>query len=120
MGLLITSTTTLLFVLTNIIKNKMNIRYAMIWVMWSVGMVIISIHPKLIYIISDILHIQVPVNTVFLMTIFLLYCLSFYVYLKISKHNEEILKLNYEISILKKEFETLKKKGIYKDDKNEN
>lgn len=52
-----------------------------------------------------------PVNTVFLINIFLLYCFTFYVYLKLSKHNEEIINLNYEIANLKKQIEDLKDKN---------
>ena len=46
-----------------------------------------------------------PVNAVFLIMIALLYGLTFYVYVMISKHNEEIIKLTYEISSLKKQLE---------------
>ena len=41
----------------------------------------------------------------------LLYALVFYVYIMISKHNEEIIKLAYEVAVLKKELEELKKKN---------
>ena len=52
-----------------------------------------------------------PVNTVFLIMIALLYGLTFYVYIMISKHNEEIIKLTYEVAYLRKEMDELKKKN---------
>ena len=39
--------------------------------------------------------------------IFLLYCLTFYVFLKLSKQGEEIINLNYEIASLKKKVDDL-------------
>ena len=46
-----------------------------------------------------------PVNAVFLIMITLLYDLSFYSYIMISKHNDEIIKLTYEVASLKKKLE---------------
>lgn len=109
-GLFIASFISLLVVLMNVVKNKMNIHYAMIWIIWGISMVIISIFPQIIFKISEILSIQVPVNAVFLIMIFLLYCLSFYIYLKLSKQTEQIINLNYEVAVLKKRLEEIEKK----------
>lgn len=111
MGLFIVSFATLLYVLFSVVKNKMNIHYAMIWIIWGIAMVTISLFPEIIYIITNIIGIQMPVNTVFLIMIFLLYCLSFYVYLKLSRHNSDLINLNYEIAVLKKKVEELEKEN---------
>ena len=108
--LLIASIVVLVFVLISVIKNRMNIRYAMIWIVLGVIMILMSLFPNSITSISKALGIQVGSNTVFLIYIFLLYCLTFYIYLKISLHNEEITDLNYEIAVLKKRIEELEKK----------
>ena len=97
----------LFVVLRFVIKNKMNIRFAIIWVVWALAMIIISIFPGIIYSLSNLLGFEKPVNAIFLLMIFLLYCLSFYLFVSISKHNEEILNLNYEIAALKKKVEEL-------------
>lgn len=108
-GLLITSIITLIFVLTNVVRNKMNIHYSMVWIIWGVSLVLISLFPEIIFWLSQVLRIEIASNTVFLIMIFLLYCLSYYIYLQISKHNEEIITLNYEIANLKKKIEELEK-----------
>ena len=107
-GLIGASALSLAFVLWSVVKNKMNIHYAMVWIIWGMAMVAISLFPQLIFMTSRLLSIEMPVNTVFLIMIFLLYCLSFYVFIKLSKHNEEIINLNYEIAALKKQLEDLK------------
>lgn len=110
-GLFGVSLATLVYVLYNVVKGKMNIHYAMIWIIWSIGTVVISIFPEIIYFISNMIGIQTPVNTVFLVMIFLLYILSFYVYMKLSRHNSDIINLSYEIAVLKKRLEELEKEN---------
>lgn len=110
LALLVGSIIVLFIVLRFVIKNKMNIRFAIVWVIWAIAMIIISIFPDIIYSLSNLLGFEKPVNAIFLLMIFLLYCLSFYLFVAISKHNEEILNLNYEIASLKKKVEELESK----------
>lgn len=107
LALLAGSIIVLFIVLRFAIKNKMNIRFAIVWVIWALAMIVISIFPSIIYSLSNLLGFEKPVNAIFLLMIFLLYCLSFYLFVSISKHNEEILGLNYEIAALKKKVEEL-------------
>ena len=110
LALLAGSIIVLFIVLRFVIKNKMSIRFAIVWVIWSLAMIVISIFPSIIYSLSNLLGFEKPVNAIFLLMIFLLYCLSFYLFVSISKHNEEILNLNYEIAALKKKIEELENK----------
>ncbi len=109
--LLIGSIIALFFVLWTVVKNKMNIHYAMVWILWGIGVVILALFPGLTISLTKLIGIEVPVNTVFLVMITLLYAFSFYVFLKLSKQNEEIINLNYEIAVLKKKVEDLEKKN---------
>ena len=68
-----------------------------------------AVFPEIFYSLSSLLGIQLPVNTVFLIMTALLYALTFYVYIMISKHNEEIIKLTYEVASLKKELDEIKR-----------
>ena len=107
--LLVGSIFVLYVVIKSVLKNKINIHYAIVWIVWGIGMALISMFPRIIYKISDFMGIQIPVNAVFLMMMFFLYCLTFYVYFVISKHSEEIVALDYEIAMLKKKIEELEK-----------
>ena len=77
--------------------------------LWSLSSLFMAIFPETFYGLSDLLGIEMPVNAVFLIMIALLYALVFYVYIMISKHNEEIVRLTYEVSYLKKKLEEKKK-----------
>lgn len=110
-GLLIASILVFIAILSFVVKKKLNIKYSIVWLLWSVFTLFLSIFPNVFYDLSDLLGIQLPVNTVFLIMTSLLYLLTFYVYVMISKHNEEIVKLTYEIASLKKEVAELKNKN---------
>ena len=110
-GLLLASLIALGFVLFSIINKKLNIRYSIVWILWALLSLFMAAFPSTFYSISSLLGIQMPVNTVFLIMITLLYGLTFYVYLVISKNNEEIVELTYEVSSLKKELAELRKKN---------
>ena len=42
-GLIGASVLSLAFVLWSVVKNKMNIHYAMVWIVWGMAMVVISL-----------------------------------------------------------------------------
>lgn len=107
--LLVGSLFVLFVVIRNVIKNKMNIHFAIVWIIWGIGMVIISLFPNIVYHVSHLMGVQIPVNAVFLIMVFLLYCLTFYIYFILSKYNECLINLNYEVASLKKKIEELEK-----------
>lgn len=107
--LLFGSLIVLYMVIRSVLKNKMNIHFAIVWVIWGAVMVILSLFPKIVYRISNLIGVQIPVNAVFLIMIFLLYCLTFYIYFILSKYNENLINLNYEVASLKKKIIDLEK-----------
>ncbi len=108
LGLLLASLGVFIVIIISVIKKKLNIRYSIVWILWALLSLFLAIFPETFYSLSHLLGIQIPVNTVFLIMTALLYALTFYVYIMISKHNEEIVKLTYQIACLKKELDELK------------
>ena len=104
-GLLIASIVVFSSILFTISKKKLNLKYSIIWLLWALLTLIMAVFPETFYLLSDLLGIQMPVNTVFLIMIALLYVLNFYLFITISKQNEEIINLTYNTSILKKELD---------------
>lgn len=81
------------FVLMYIRKSKMSLDSAALWVLWSLGVVFIAFFPEIITWISHILGIAAPINSVFLIMIFLLYALVFFAYIKVSLLEEKLKNL---------------------------
>ena len=111
MGLTIASIAVFIVITLLITGTRLNIKYSIVWLIWALLLIFMAIFPETFYGVSDLLGIELPVNAVFLIMIALLYGLTLFVYIMISKHNEEIIKLTYEISVLKKELDELKKKN---------
>jgi len=109
LGLVLASVLVLAFIIVTVVHRKLNIKYSIVWMLWALASLLMAIFPETFYVLSDLLGIQMPVNTVFLIMTALLYALTFYVYIMITKHNEEIIKLTYEISALKKQLSEQKK-----------
>jgi len=111
LGLLIASLSVLFVIIAAVVKRRLNIKYSIVWLLWALLSLFMAIYPDSFYGLSHLLGIQLPVNTVFLVMTALLYALTFYVYIMITKHNDEIIKLTYEVASLKKELDELKKKN---------
>ena len=102
-SLLIGSLGTLLFIILTARKVRMNIRYTVVWIVWVIAVMILSLFPILIDQISAILGIATPVNAVLLIFIFLAYLMNYYLFYKVSQQNEQIRSLTYELARLRKE-----------------
>ena len=111
LGLLLASLLVFVFIIFAVVRRKLNIKYSIVWLLWALLSLLMAIFPESFYGLSDLLGIQMPVNTVFLIMTALLYALTFYVYIMITKHNEEIIRLTYEVATLRKELDELKKKN---------
>jgi hypothetical protein len=103
LSLLTGSVLTLIFVLVVAKKTRMNIHYTIIWIIWAAVIIILSIFPTIIDWIARVLSIATPVNAIFLVFIFLLYIISFYLFVRVSQQNDKIKTLTYEIAELKKQ-----------------
>lgn len=102
----------LLFVSFNAVKEKLDIRYAILWVTWSFCLLLIGIFPQIAIFFSHLFKIQSVTNFLFIVMIALLFFYNYYLYVKASKMTQEIKKLNYEVALLKKEqYEKHKKVG---------
>lgn len=106
--LVVAAIAVLFFVISNSIKTKMDVRSAVLWVSWSIGILIIGIFPNIALWFANLIGIQYAVNFVFLIMIFFLFLFTYNTYVLTSKMNKEIKKLNYEIAILKKKVEDQK------------
>ena len=98
---------TFLFVIKKIQKHRLNIDDAIIWILWSIGLLIISIFPQIPGWISKKLGFMSTSNFIFCVFILFLYIMLFTQTAQISKLKEKQKELMQKLSI--KEYE--EKKG---------
>lgn len=96
---IIASFFTFLFIILKIRKNGLNIDDSIIWILWAIVLLIISIFPILPTIISEKLGFMSTSNFVFTIFIFFLYILLFIQSIQISKLKDKQKELIQKISL---------------------
>ncbi|MDD2592065.1 MAG: DUF2304 domain-containing protein [Erysipelotrichaceae bacterium] len=95
-------------ILRNIHKSKIDIRYAIIWILLSLSIFWMIIFPKTLDELASFLGIATPTNALFMISFFISYVMIFYLFKKISIHLDAIKDMNYELAKLRKEVTELK------------
>jgi hypothetical protein len=99
----------LFFVISMIRKYKLDLKYALLWVLVNIFFIFISIAPQIIAILSSIIGIEVPSNAVFLIGIIFLYLIVFSLTVALSRTSFKLKELIQEVGILKNQIEKMKK-----------
>ena len=84
-------------------KSRLTTQMAVIWILWALGLVIISIFPQIIYSLVKLLGITTTMNGLFIIMIFIVYCLVVCLYLKVSILETKLNALVQEQAIRSKE-----------------
>lgn len=84
--------------------KRMNLKYSLLWMFSAVVLLMLSIFPGIVNMISKLIGIQSPVNTVFLFFIFCMLLLLISLSSIVSKQSNEIKRLIQHLSILEKDF----------------
>jgi len=98
------------FILTVTKKKQLSYRYTLLWLFFSLVIVIIALFPQIIMFVSNIIHIETPVNTVFLMTIGSLIIIIFFMTIGYTKHSEKITRLVQTNALLEKRLREIENK----------
>ena len=80
-------------------KSKLSTDLATVWVLFALGLIIISVFPQVIYKLSSFVGVISYMNGLFLFMLFILFCLVFYLFLKVSNLEEKNKRLVQQISI---------------------
>ncbi len=110
---IIISTITLIYIIAQIRKHKLNIDDSILWIFWSIVLLIFSIFPNFSFYIAKEMGFQSTSNFILCLFIFVLYMILFFQTIKISELREKNKQLVQEVSIYayKKRIAKEKKKG---------
>ena len=70
----------LLIIFAFLKRGLMSVKYSLLWLALAVGLVIFALFPYVVYVLRDLLDIEMPVNLVF----FLMFCFVLVVLLSLS------------------------------------
>lgn len=91
-----------IFIIVVTHNKKLSFKYTLLWLVFCIITLLCAIFPQIIIGISKLLYIETPVNTIFLMYIFLLIVIIFYMSIGFSKCIEKITSLVQEAALLEK------------------
>ena len=98
----------LLIIFALLKKGQMSVKYSLLWLALAVVLVIFAVFPYVVYVLRDLLDVQMPVNLVFM----LMFCFVLLVLLSlsISQLADKCKRLTQENAILEKRVRDLEKK----------
>lgn len=110
-GLIIILVILLLAILNMIRNGKMRMRYAFLWIILTVILLIAAIAPGFLDTLAGWLGFEVTSNMIFVVAIFLLLVISISLTQIVSEQSLSITLLTQEVSLLKKEVNDIRESG---------
>jgi len=101
--LILASLFTFIYVIGRIRKHKLNIDDSILWIIWSVILLILSVFPNLSKELSKLLGFESTSNFILTGFIFCIYIMVFFQNIKISELKEKNKSLVQKLSIDKKD-----------------
>ena len=101
--LIAASLLTTYYILKRIRQSKLQIEYAIFWLVFAGILVVFSLFPELIALFTRLVGMQLPVNFIFLFFIFVLMLKLFLTTIELSTLENKVKDLTQEIALLEKE-----------------
>ena len=89
-------------------KNKLNIKYSLVWLFSIITILLLSIFPQILYYFSALIGIEKPSNLVFVIGILFLGIIIFSLTISQSRKSTKLIKLAQEFAILENELKKIK------------
>lgn len=99
----------MIFLIKSIKSKKMQISFSVFWILSPIVLIIAIAFPNLISYISRVMGFETTANMIFVVTIFVSYCLIFDLTLKLSQEHKKNVAIVQELSILKSKIEKTEK-----------
>ncbi|WP_430203459.1 DUF2304 domain-containing protein [Paenibacillus lautus] len=98
----------LLFLLNNIRKYKLELKYTLLWLILSLVSLLLSVFPGILFFISNNIYIETPVNALYLVSFIVVFIILYNNTVIISQLTNQTKKLTQEIGLLKNEIDQIK------------
>lgn len=101
--LIVVSLFTTYYILKRIRQSKLQIEYAIFWILFSGVLIVFSIFPWLVSMFTRMIGMQLPVNFIFLLFIFVLMVKMFFMTIELSTLENKVKDLTQELALEEKE-----------------
>ena len=101
----------IIFVILLVRKNKLDEKYSILWIMFSIIIIILALCTKLLDKISDYIGIFYPPALLFLFGFIFVIFYIIHLSVVVTKQNKSIIRLAQEVAILNEKIENNKEKN---------
>lgn len=101
--LIVVSLFTTYYILKRIRQSKLQIEYAIFWILFSGVLIVFSLFPWLVSLFTRMIGMQLPVNFIFLLFIFVLMVKMFFMTIELSTLENKVKDLTQELALEEKE-----------------
>lgn len=101
--LIVVSLLTTYYILKRIRQSKLQIEYAIFWILFSGVLIVFSLFPWLVSMFTRMIGMQLPVNFIFLLFIFVLLAKLFFMTIELSTLENKVKDLTQELALEEKE-----------------
>lgn len=101
--LIVVSLFTTYYILKRIRQSKLQIEYAIFWIFFSGVLIVFSLFPWLVSMFTRMIGMQLPVNFIFLLFIFVLMVKLFFMTIELSTLENKVKDLTQELALEEKE-----------------
>lgn len=106
--LIIGSVLFFVFIINMVRTKKLELKYALIWILTSLSFIIMSVFPETVFFVARMLEVEVAANALFLCIIFLMLLMVFALTVAVSRQAGRIKRLVQEMGMLKAEINNTK------------
>lgn len=91
-----------------LLRRQLQEKYAVLWLVIGVALLVLSIFPGLLLGLSDFLGVAVPSNLIFALAVVLLVGVTLHLSWELSQAEDEIRRIAEEVAILRTDVEALR------------
>lgn len=101
--LIVVSLLTTFYILKRIRQSKLQIEYAIFWILFAGVLIVLSLFPWLVTLFTRLIGMQLPVNFIFMVFIFVLMVKMFLMTIELSTLENKVKDLTQELALAQKE-----------------
>ena len=113
--LIVVSLFTTYYILKRIRQSKLQIEYAIFWILFSGVLIVFSLFPWLVSMFTRLIGMQLPVNFIFLLFIFVLMVKLFFMTIELSTLENKVKDLTQELALEEKARADEQKRNLTKE-----
>lgn len=95
-------------IFTLLLRRQLREKYAIMWLLIGIAILILAIFPNLLVALSELLNVEVPSNLIFALALVLLVGVALHLSWELSQAEDEVRRVAEEVTLLRADVEQLR------------